>query len=143
MDAARGSSIGFDAGAGGASSGLDAGSRASLDRAWDGSGAALASGKDASLDPMRKPRLLLPLVLGAALCTGGRVDAATSVERASAVARPAPAPVVEFVLPAAPIVPGASDSSGPTTFALGVWTLVGLGVLRWRRKRFIAETAAL
>jgi len=92
---------------------------------------------------MRKPRLLLPFVLGAALCTGGQVDAATHVGSGSALARTEATPSaveaasLDAAVPARPSAP-----NGPSTFVLGVWTLVGLGVLRWRRRRFLAEHAA-
>jgi hypothetical protein len=89
---------------------------------------------------MRRPRLLLPFLLGAALCIGGQVDAATHGEAGAVSSRPAATPeavAVEGAPPAAPYAP-----AGPSTFALGVGTLVGLGILRWRRRRFLAEHAA-
>ena len=41
-----------------------------------------------------------------------------------------------FLRLAPPDVPRLGDAR------IGVWTLVGLGVLRWRRRRFLAEHAA-
>jgi hypothetical protein len=68
-------------------------------------------------------------------------DAASAAPRAE----PAPATIATddaYALAASPLEAHRPITS-PSTFAMGVATLAGLGLLHWRRRRFVAASAAL
>jgi hypothetical protein len=93
---------------------------------------------------MTKLALLLLLGLGVAASADARVDASTSRSIAPTVdARPIVEPSQARVVAAAPVRASTAPWSiaGPSSFAVGAWTLAALGYMRWRRRRSLAESA--
>ncbi len=81
---------------------------------------------------MRKSGVLLSLMLGAALCAGGRVEAATGADVASPVVAATPTTTTQPFRPAR-----------PSAFAMGAALFAGFVVAYARRRRAASEFAAL
>ena len=81
--------------------------------------------------------MLTIVALAARALAGGGASATPRAE--TAVSAGAKAPSAAVVAPADAHRPITS----PSTFAMGVATLAALGLLHWRRRRLVAETAAL
>ena len=89
---------------------------------------------------MRK--LLLLGVIAVSVFAGGGAVAAPRTDAVAAEPWEAPSAAAAPSVPALAVTPPA-EIRGPSTFAMGLATLVGAGFLRWRRRRYLAATAAL